>query len=81
MPIFSVRFKGMLNKPECERLDRAGIQIKGQEPSLQIGHIKTGVPIYTVHLEATSEDEALLKVRTALGPDTGNFANWETGPA
>ena len=81
MPIFAVRFKGMLNKDECERLKRAGITIEDQEPSLQIGNVKTGVPIYTVHLEAPSEDEALLKVRTALDPDTGNFSNWETGPA
>ena len=81
MPVLAVRFKGMLNKPECKRLERAGIRIEDQEPSLQIGGIKTGVPIYTVHLEASSEAQALEKVRTALDPDTGNFSNWETGPA
>ena len=81
MPIFAVRFKGMLNKLEIERLDRAGITIEDQEPSLQIGTIRTGAPIYTVHAEAESEQAALQKVREALDPDTGNFSNWETGPA
>lgn len=81
MPTFAVRFKGMLTKDEHERLKRRGITIKSQEPSLQIGGIATGVPIYTVHVEATSEDEALQKVREALDPDTGNFSNWEVQPA
>jgi hypothetical protein len=74
VPIFSVRFKGMLTKDERERLERANVVIKGQEPSMKIGLIKTGVPIYTVHVEATSEDEALQAVRAALDPDTGNFS-------
>lgn len=81
MPIFAVRFKGMLTKDERERLERAGVTIAGQEPSLRIGAVKTGVPIYTAHAEATSADEALQKVREALDPDTGNFSNWESGPA
>jgi hypothetical protein len=81
MPIFAVRFKGMLNKDELERLGRAGITVEDQEPSLQIGTVRTGVPIYTVHVEAESEQAALLKVREALDPDTGNFSNWETSPA
>jgi hypothetical protein len=81
MPIFAVRFKGMLTKNERERLDRAGITVEDQEPSLQIGEVKTGVPIYTVHADAASEAKALEKVRAALDPDTGNFSNWETGPA
>lgn len=81
MPTFAVRFKGMLTKDEHERLERAGITINDQEPSLQIGNVKTGAPIYTVHAEAASEYEALQKVREALDPDTGNFSNWETGPA
>jgi hypothetical protein len=81
MPIFAVRFKGMLTKDERERLDRANITVADQEPSLQIGTVKTGVPIYTAHVDAASEAEALAKVRTALDPDTGNFSNWETGPA
>jgi hypothetical protein len=81
MPIFAVRFKGMLNNLEIERLDRAGITIEGQEPSLLIGTVRTGVPIYTVHAEAEFEQAALQKVREALDPDTGNFSNWETGPA
>lgn len=81
MPIYAVRFKGMLAKDEHERLERAGVEIENQEPSMQIGGIKTGVPIYTAHAEAASEYEALEKVRAALDPDTGNFSNWETGPA
>ena len=81
MPIYAVRFKGMLTKDERERLRRAAITIPEQEPSLQVGGVKTGIPIYTAHAEAASEYEALQKVRAALDPDTGNFSNWETGPA
>lgn len=78
---FAVRFKGMLNKLQLERLDRRGITIENEESSLQIGPIQTGPPIYTVHVEADSEDAALEHVRSVLEPDTGNFSNWETGPA
>jgi hypothetical protein len=81
MATFAVRFKGMLTKDERERLERAGLTIAGSEPSMRIGLIKTGVPIYTVHAEAASEEEALQKVREALDPDTANFSNWQTGPA
>ena len=81
MPIYAVRFKGMLTKDERERLKRAAITVADQEPSMRIGGVKTGIPIYTAHAEATSEYEALQKVRAALDPDTGNFSNWETGPA
>jgi hypothetical protein len=81
MPIFAVRFKGMLTKDEQERLSRARITIEDKEPSLRIGTVMTGVPIYTVHVDAASEAEALEKVRAALDPDTGNFSNWETSPA
>jgi hypothetical protein len=81
MPTFAVRFKGMLNKSELERLDRRKITIEAEEPSLRIGTIMTGVPIYTVHVEADSEEEALRLVRATLEPDTGNFSEWETGPA
>ena len=81
MPTFAVRFKGMLNKSELERLDRRQITIAAEEPSLRIGAIMTGVPIYTVHVEADSEDEALRLVRATLEPDTGNFSNWESRPA
>jgi hypothetical protein len=81
MPTFAVRFKGMLTKDELEWLERAGVTIEGQEPSIQIGGVATGAPIYTVHVEADSADEALQKVRDALDPDTGNFSNWEAGPA
>jgi hypothetical protein len=81
MPFFAVRFKGMLTKDERERLKAAGVKIVGHEPSMRIGLVKTGVPIYTVHAEAASEQEAMAKVREALEPDTANFSNWETGPA
>jgi predicted lipoprotein len=81
MPVFAVRFKGMLAKSERERLDEAGVEIAGSEPSMQIGPIKTGPPIFTAHVEASSEDEALQKVRDALEPDTANFSNWEVEPA
>jgi hypothetical protein len=81
MATFAVRFKGMLTKDERERLERAGVTIVGSEPSMRIGLVKTGVPIYTVHAEAASAEEALQKVREALDPDTANFSNWETGPA
>jgi hypothetical protein len=77
MPLFAVRFKGMLTKDERERLKQAGVTIESQEPSLQIGFVKTGAPIYTGHITAVSEDEALQKVREALDPDTANFSGWE----
>jgi len=81
MPVFAVRFKGMLTKGDRERLEGVGVTIVGHEPSMRIGLVKTGVPIFTVHLEAASEEEALAKVREALEPDTANFSNWQTGPA
>lgn len=81
MAAFAVRFKGMLNKLQLERLDRRGIAVVDEEPSLRIGNVKTGVPVYTVHVEAASGDEALEQVRTTLEPDTGNFTDWEAGPA
>lgn len=81
MPTFAVRFKGMLTRSEHERLELAGIAIEDQEPSLQIGGIRTGAPIYTARVQAATEAEALQKVREALDPDTGNFSSWETGPA
>jgi len=79
--IFFVRFKGMLNRQERERLEAAGITIERKESSMQIGIVKTGRPIFTVRVEAASEDEALAKVREALDPDTANFSNWESEPA
>lgn len=78
MTTFAVRFKGMLNRMQLERLDRRGIAIEDEESSLQIGPIQTGPPIYTVHVGAASEDEALEQVRSTLEPDTGNFSDWET---
>ena len=77
MPNFAVRFKGMLNKDEHGRLERAGITVKDQGPSIQFVNIKTGTEIYTVQVEASSQAEALQNVREALDPDTGNFSNWE----
>ena len=80
MPAFFVRFKGMLTRQERERLEAAGIAIEARDRSLRIGLVTTGRPIYTVRLEAASEDEALAKARTALDPDTGNFSDWESEP-
>lgn len=85
MPTFAVRFKGMLTKDERERLDAAGITIAGSRFSMSTdfegGSIGIGRPIYTAEVEADSEAEALAKVREAIEPDTGNFSNWEVGPA
>jgi hypothetical protein len=81
VPAFLVRFKGMLTRQERERLAAAGITIESKERSMLIGLVKTGRPIYTVGVEADSEDEAMAKVRGALDPDTGNFSDWESGPA
>jgi hypothetical protein len=78
MPSFEVRFKGMLTRAERERLEQAGIAIVGQERALRIGPVKTGLPIFTAQLEASSADEALQAVREALDPDTGNFSGWES---
>ena len=75
---FVGRFKGMLTRQEREQLEAAGIAIEHKERSMRIGTIKTGVPIFTVRVKATSEDEALAKVREALDPDTANFSNWES---
>lgn len=81
MTSFSVRFKGMLWKTHCDRLDAAGIELQSSEPALQIGSIKTGEPINTVIVEAASEEEATAKVMETLAPDDVNFTQWETGPA
>ncbi len=86
MPAFAVRFKGMLTKEERERLTAAGIELAGSRSSMTAGTEETGTvgigrPIYTVTLDATSEDEALTKVREAIEPDTSNFTGWEAGPA
>jgi hypothetical protein len=81
MPIFSVRFKGMLTKGDREHLDAAAIEILGSKPSMKIGSVELGRPIFTVHAEAASPADALAKVRAALEPNTGNFTNWESEPA
>lgn len=76
---YSVRFKGLLFKAHYERFDRAGIDFKSSEPSMQIGPIKTGEPINTVVLEAHSAERAMLTVKAALVPDDINFSDWEAG--
>ncbi|HET8956459.1 MAG TPA: hypothetical protein VFN18_12445 [Solirubrobacterales bacterium] len=86
MPVFAVRFKGMLTRDERERLAAAGIALAGSKASMragteETGRVATGRPIYTVKLEAGSESEALARVREAIEPDTSNFSGWETGPA
>lgn len=77
MPAQAVRFKGMLHKVHYERLEKAGIVLESKEPSMQIGAIKTGRPIYTVTLEADSPQAALDRVRALLMPDTSTFVDWE----
>jgi hypothetical protein len=86
MPAFAVRFKGMLTKEERERLTAAGIEFAGSRSSMtagteETGTVGTGRPIYTVKLEAPSDQEALTRVREAIEPDTSNFSGWEAGPA
>lgn len=86
MPIFAVRFKGLMTGHERERLNAAGIELKGSRASMtagdpETGTVGTGRPIYTVTVEATSESEALASVREAIEPDTSNFSGWEAGPA
>lgn len=81
MPAFLVRFKGMLTRQERERLSAAGIAIEAKERSMHIGLVKTGRPIFTVRVEADSEDVALQAVKAALDPDAANFSNWDSEPA
>lgn len=81
MPAFFIRFKGMLTKQERKRLEAGGITIERKEHSMRVGLVKTGRPIFTVGVEADSEDEALAQVREALDPDTANFSDWSVGPA
>lgn len=81
MPAFFVRFKGMLTRQDRAQLEAAGIVIERKEHSMRVGLVKTGRPIFTVRVEATSEDEALQTVKAALDPDTVNFSNWESEPA
>ncbi|HEX5983279.1 MAG TPA: hypothetical protein VFY69_03645 [Solirubrobacterales bacterium] len=77
MATHAVRFKGILHKVHFERLEKAGVTIQSKEPSMQLGAIKTGRPIYTVTLEAASPEEALARVRELLMPDTSTFVDWE----
>jgi hypothetical protein len=84
-PVFAVRFKGMLTKEERERLAAAGIYLTGSRSSMtagteETGTVGTGRPIYTVTLEAATQDEALAAVREAIEPDTSNFSGWEASP-
>lgn len=48
MAIHAVRFKGLLFKNQRKRLARAGIEVKSSEPSMRVGLLATGRPIYTV---------------------------------
>lgn len=77
MARFRVRFKGMLNRSERDRLATAGIALESSEATSIGGIPGTGRPIYTVSVEAESSEQALTKVREALDPDTGNFSDWE----
>ena len=86
MPVFAVRFKGMLTKDEHGRLAAAGIELAGSRSSMMAGSEETGTvaigrPIYTVTLEAPAGHEAIARVREAIEPDTANFSGWEALPA
>lgn len=77
MPTYSVRFKGLLFKTHYERLAEAGVELQASEPSMQIGGIKTGEPINTALVEASSEEQATLVIKAVLVPDDINFSDWE----
>lgn len=77
MASFRVRFKGVLNRSERDRLAAAGIAVESSKPTSVGGIPGAGRPVYTVGVEASSSDEALAAVRDALDPDTGNFSSWE----
>ncbi len=85
MPTFAVRYKGFMTQHQRERLAAAGIQMQGRESSVGAGQpgagmARTGRPVYTVTVEADSEDEAVAKVREAMEPDSFSFSDWEAGP-
>jgi hypothetical protein len=86
MPTFAVRFKGFVTGQERERLAAAGIDLQGSRRSTVVGDPETGTvsidrPTYTVAVEASSEEEALAKVREAMEPDSSSFSGWEAAPA
>lgn len=81
MARYRVRFKGMLNRAERERLAAAGILLEKSESSTVGGIPGAGRPIYSVTVEAESPEEGLVAVREALDPDTGNFSSWEVSPS
>ena len=85
MPTFAVRFKGLMTGQERERLAAAGIKLEGSRSSMvagnpETGTVRTGRPIYTVAVEASSEQEAVAKVREAIEPDSTNFSGWAAEP-
>jgi hypothetical protein len=75
----------MLTGDERRRLAAADIELAGSKASMRVPAgettLPTGRPIYTVKLEASSEQEALARVREAIEPDTANFSGWEAVPA
>ncbi|HEY3491602.1 MAG TPA: hypothetical protein VGK43_01545, partial [Solirubrobacterales bacterium] len=78
---FRVRFKGILNRSERQRLVAAAILVDSSEPSSVGGIPGAGRPTYIASVEASSAEEALMTVREALEPDTANFSNWEVESA
>lgn len=80
MPIFSVRFKGLLFKTHRDRMEETGIVLQESKPALRIGSVETGEPINTVSVEADSAEDAVAKVMETLAPDDVNFTQWEGGP-
>lgn len=80
MPVFVVRFKGLLSGRHRARLREAGIVIESSRPALKIGIIRTGQSIHTARVEADSIEDALAMAMEALAPDDVNFTGWEAGP-
>jgi hypothetical protein len=77
MPLFTVRFQGLLFKTHFEQLEKAGI-VLGPQETPEIGF---GEPIYSAAVEADSEGEAIERVERAIGRDSFNFSKWEAGAA
>lgn len=80
MPVYSVRFKGLISGSHRARLHEAGVVIESSEPAMKIGIVKLGQSIHTARVEAGSIEDALATAMEAIAPDDVNFTEWEAGP-